>query len=76
MTGLARTGGQFFIFLATVFMASVFGSAICFFVSTLATTFGKLFSLIFMQFFYHYSRGSDYGGSDLRRHDGVQRVSN
>jgi ATP-binding cassette subfamily G (WHITE) protein 2 len=42
MTGLTRTGGQFFIFLITIFMASVFGAAVCFFLSTLVTTFGKI----------------------------------
>ncbi|CAF3365295.1 unnamed protein product [Rotaria socialis] len=39
MTGLARTSGQFFVFLVTIFMACVFGSATCFFISTLTTTF-------------------------------------
>ena len=47
MTGLNRTGGQFFIFLVTIFMASVFGAAVCFFISTLATTFGEILILFF-----------------------------
>jgi hypothetical protein len=41
MTGLQRTAGQFFVFLFTVFMASVFGSAICFFISAAIPVFGK-----------------------------------
>jgi hypothetical protein len=41
MTGLQRSAGQFFVFLITIFMASVFGSAICFFVSAAIPVFGK-----------------------------------
>ncbi|CAF4060834.1 unnamed protein product [Rotaria sp. Silwood2] len=39
MTGLTRTGGQFFIFLITIFMASLFGSAMCFFISATISIF-------------------------------------
>ena len=41
MTGLQRTAGQFFVVLITIFMASVFGSAICFFISAAIPVFGK-----------------------------------
>jgi hypothetical protein len=41
MTGLQRTVSQFFIFLLTIFMASVFGSAMCFFVSAWIPLFGE-----------------------------------
>jgi ATP-binding cassette subfamily G (WHITE) protein 2 len=41
MTGLQRSAGQFFVFLSTIFMASVCGSAICFFISATIPVFGK-----------------------------------
>ncbi|CAF1542686.1 unnamed protein product [Rotaria magnacalcarata] len=41
MTGLQQSGGQFFVFLLTIFMASVFGSATCFFISAIIDMFGK-----------------------------------
>jgi ATP-binding cassette subfamily G (WHITE) protein 2 len=43
MTGLQRSAGQFFVFLITIFMASVFGSAICFFISATIPAFGKIY---------------------------------
>ncbi|CAF1226255.1 unnamed protein product [Rotaria sordida] len=33
MIGFNRTGGQFFIFLLTIFMTGLFGSALCFFIA-------------------------------------------
>lgn len=41
MTGMTRTVAQFFIFLLTIFMAGLFGSAMCFFVSATISVFGK-----------------------------------
>ncbi|CAF1991638.1 unnamed protein product [Rotaria magnacalcarata] len=39
MIGLTRTGGQFFIYLLTVFMTSLFGSALCFFIAATIPVF-------------------------------------
>jgi ATP-binding cassette, subfamily G (WHITE), member 2 len=41
MVGLQRYFGQFMIFFVTVFMASIFGSAFCFFVSASVSSFCK-----------------------------------
>jgi ATP-binding cassette, subfamily G (WHITE), member 2 len=41
MTGLQRTASQFFVFLVTVFMASVFGSSVGFFMAATISSFGK-----------------------------------
>jgi hypothetical protein len=41
MTGLQRSAGQFFIFLITVFMASVFGLSVCFFIAATISVFCK-----------------------------------
>ncbi|CAF2087852.1 unnamed protein product [Rotaria magnacalcarata] len=50
MIGLRRTVVQFFIFLVTIFMASVFGAAVCFFISTLATTFAATLIIVVLIF--------------------------
>ncbi|CAF5028881.1 unnamed protein product [Rotaria sp. Silwood1] len=42
MIGFTRTGGQFFIFLLTVFMTGLFGSALCFFMAATIHVFGKI----------------------------------
>ena len=42
MTGLQRSAGQFFVFLLTIFMASVFGSALCFFIAASIPVFSKI----------------------------------
>lgn len=42
MTGLQRTAGQFLVFLLTVLMASVFGSANCLMISASISTFCML----------------------------------
>ncbi|CAF3193044.1 unnamed protein product [Rotaria socialis] len=39
MMGLSRTISQFFIFLLTIFIASLFGSAMCFFISAITSIF-------------------------------------
>ena len=41
MTNLARTAGQFFTFLVTIFMCSVFGSSVGFFAAATVGNFGK-----------------------------------
>jgi hypothetical protein len=41
MIGLQRTGGQFFVFLLTIFMSTVFGSAMCFLAAACIPMFGK-----------------------------------
>ena len=46
LTGLQRSAGQFFIFLLTIFMASVFGSALCLFVSAAIPLFCKFARLV------------------------------
>ncbi|CAF3699138.1 unnamed protein product [Adineta steineri] len=46
LTGLQRSVGQFFVFLLTIFMSSVFGSAICFFISALIPVFAVAFIVV------------------------------
>lgn len=41
MTGFEQSAGQFFIFFITIFMATIFGSALCFFISAVTDMFGK-----------------------------------
>jgi ATP-binding cassette subfamily G (WHITE) protein 2 len=41
MTGLQRNATNFLIFLCTIFMANVFGSAMCFFIAASIPVFGK-----------------------------------
>lgn len=41
LMGLQKIVSKFFIFLLTVFAISVFGSALCFFLATATSTFGK-----------------------------------
>lgn len=41
MTGLQRSAGQFFIFLITIFVASIVGSSVGFFMSATIGSFGK-----------------------------------
>ncbi|UJR14432.1 hypothetical protein I4U23_001429 [Adineta vaga] len=50
MTGLQRTAGQFFIFLLTIFMASVFGSAMCFFIAATIPIFTVALILVVLIF--------------------------
>ncbi|CAF1339002.1 unnamed protein product [Rotaria sordida] len=50
MTGLQRSVGQFFIFLLTIFMASIFGSAICFFISATIHTFAVALIVVILIF--------------------------
>ncbi|CAF4861518.1 unnamed protein product [Rotaria socialis] len=50
MIGLRRTVAQFFIFLVTIFMASVFGAAVCFFISTLASTYAAALIVVVLIF--------------------------
>jgi hypothetical protein len=50
LTGLRRSVDHFFIFLITNLMAKIFGSAMCYFVAASTSTFGQLFSLIFVNF--------------------------
>ena len=77
MTGLARSTPQFFIFLITIFTASVFGAAVSFFISTLVSTFGKIHLPAFNSspWILPFSRGFDHRRSDLRIHDDLQRFS-
>ncbi len=42
MTGLQRTFDKFIVFLLTIFMANVFGSAMCFFIAASIPVFGKI----------------------------------
>jgi hypothetical protein len=42
MTGLQRTYAKFIVFLLTIFMANVFGSAMCFFIAASIPVFGKI----------------------------------
>jgi ATP-binding cassette subfamily G (WHITE) protein 2 len=41
LAGLQRTADQFFVFFITIFMSSVFGSAICFFVAACIPAFSE-----------------------------------
>jgi ATP-binding cassette subfamily G (WHITE) protein 2 len=41
MIGFQQTAGHFFVFLLTIFMANVFGSATCFFVAASMPVYGK-----------------------------------
>ncbi|CAF4435094.1 unnamed protein product [Rotaria sp. Silwood2] len=50
MTGLQRSAGQFFIFFLTIFMASIFGSAICFFISATISTFAVALIVVVLIF--------------------------
>jgi ATP-binding cassette subfamily G (WHITE) protein 2 len=45
MMGFTRSAGHFFFFLLTIFISSVFGSAICFFVAATISVFGKISSI-------------------------------
>ena len=75
MTGLQRTAGQFFTFLITIFMASVFGSALCFFISAAIPVFSKPFfrSLVDTSMRILFSGCIDCCRSNLRYHDGLHR---
>ncbi|CAF1570157.1 unnamed protein product [Rotaria magnacalcarata] len=55
MTGFARTASQFFIFLLAIFIANMFGSAICFFAAASIGVFCKipLFELNFTDVIKH-----------------------
>ena len=44
LTGLQRSAGQYFVFFVTIFMASVFGSSLCFFISAVIPDFGRFHS--------------------------------
>jgi ATP-binding cassette subfamily G (WHITE) protein 2 len=48
MIGLTQTGGQFFIYLLTVFMTSLFGSALCFFIAATIPVFGKIMAFWYL----------------------------
>ena len=48
LTGLQRSASQFLIFLVTIFMASVFGSATCFFISAAIPVFDKYISIQYL----------------------------
>ncbi|CAF1166468.1 unnamed protein product [Adineta steineri] len=50
MTGLQRTAEKFFIFLLTIFMCSLFGSAICFFFSALIPLFAVALVIVVLIF--------------------------
>ncbi|CAF2113609.1 unnamed protein product [Rotaria magnacalcarata] len=54
MIGLTRTGGQFFIYLLTVFMTSLFGSALCFFIAATIPVFGKILDFLYLCSRYYY----------------------
>jgi hypothetical protein len=51
MTGLQRTFAKFIIFLLTIFMANVFGSAMCFFIAASIPVFGKILKVVFSGLF-------------------------
>jgi ATP-binding cassette subfamily G (WHITE) protein 2 len=42
MIGFQQTVGHFFVFLLTIFMANVFGSATCFFIAASMPIYGKI----------------------------------
>ncbi|CAF1203011.1 unnamed protein product [Adineta steineri] len=50
MTGLQRTATKFFIFLLTIFLCSLFGSAICFFFSALIPMFAVALVIVVLIF--------------------------
>lgn len=76
MTGLARTGGQFFIFLLTIFMANMFGAAMCFFISATISVFGKFSSFAFSSSNFNSSScGFNCRCPYLCRNDDVQWIS-
>ncbi|CAF4157474.1 unnamed protein product, partial [Adineta steineri] len=50
MSGLQRSAGQFFVFLVTIFMSSVFGSAMCFFISACIKTFAVALIVVVLIF--------------------------
>ena len=49
MTGLQRSAGQFFTFFVTVFMCSVFGLAVCFFIAATISVFCKFIFIFFLK---------------------------
>ena len=78
MIGFTRTGAQFFFFLLTVFISSLFGSAMCFFLSATISVFGKPIVPLACQclsIFVNCSAGSDRHHSGSGGDDDVQRVS-
>lgn len=52
MIGFTRTAAQFLIFLLTIFMASLFGAAMCFFISATLSVFGRFSSFEFSSIVY------------------------
>jgi len=46
MTGLQRSADQFFVFLLTVFVSSVFGSSVGFFMSATIGSYGEFISSV------------------------------
>jgi hypothetical protein len=73
MTGLQRTFGKFIIFLLTIFMANVFGSAMCFFIAASIPVFGKMSRKnIFFIIITFFSRGFNRFGSCFCDYDGLQ----
>ena len=78
MTGLQRSAGQFFTFLATVFMGSVFGSSVGFFMAATIGSFGESISISRCAALYSHviafsSSGSQYWMcTDIHHHAGVQ----
>ena len=83
MTGLQRSAAQFLIFLITIFMVSVFGSALCFFVAaaipTLSTYRCVMRSIDNQYTIEMFLSASSYcldcRDSSLRDHDDLQWVS-
>jgi ATP-binding cassette subfamily G (WHITE) protein 2 len=72
MIGLQLSVHQFCIFLATIFMTSVFGSATCFFISAVIPVFGKrCFSIQNFVFNLFFSCCSDYCGAYLCNYDDI-----
>ena len=74
MVGLQKTVAKFLVFLLTIFMANVFGSAICFFIAASMSVFGKrlllLRSLPRITSCVSPSRGIDSFGFDTGHNDG------
>ncbi|CAF1291615.1 unnamed protein product [Rotaria magnacalcarata] len=53
MSGLHRTVGQFFVFLLTIFMSTVFGSALCFLAAASIPMFAVALISVILVFYYN-----------------------
>jgi len=47
MAGFQLSADRFFIYLLTIFLSTVFGSSVCFFVASSIPIFGKIFHFYF-----------------------------